>query len=1328
MASLRRPALAASTSSRRPAAARQPPAPLTSSIASSSTSSLISPPLSGPGRRGDAGSASSKRESTDGNIQVVVRCRGLSSNEAERGVVPVAEVKATRGTDVKLVDPNPTLPSSANPTTASPQTKTWDFGDRVQDGSQDPKGTVYGPDADQGMLYNDVAKPILQQVLQGYNCTIFAYGQTGTGKTYTMEGNLSPYRGTFHPEAGVIPRTLYSLFDRLAESKCEFSVRCSFIELYNEELRDLNAPDFADLSASSSTASSPEPGAAPARAPGSSAPRTLRIYEETKNGQTGVTIQGLEETFIETAEEGLRVLRRGSDRRQIAATNCNERSSRSHSIFTIVVHVKDTSKEGQDVLKVGKLNLVDLAGSENVGRSGAVQGRAREAGMINASLLALGRVINQLVDKGESSKKQHIAYRESKLTRLLQDSLGGRTKTTIIATISPASYEETASTLTYAHQAKSIQNRPEVNQRVSRNVLLNQFATEIERLKADLNAARGNEGVYVSKETWDELEAGRLSFDETKRKLEITESQLQTTRDQFEQNFRLLSTREEQLKRTQEELGTASNELAATALELEETRLRLAQQEVLRDAFETSREGWKSSAGDALDDVEGLRAKLARKSEVERANLAMIADARTAIAARTKQIDQRTTQLRRAQQEFVAELANQLDEFSNKQQLQFASTSELLDSHVDGFSARIAALALASRTTSSRGDEFRQLVETTCGELFDRIRQRGEHVEVQQQAQLEAFRLHLGTQADQVTRTLDDVVSPIRDLQIACQTDLRRDQATLSALQEGDAQALATENARLKRVISVLQANLADEQNSLRQEEEAILRRMQDELAAASTRRLRNLTATYDGINAEMEDLLADRTAAAEQRGAALAGVAGSIEGVNGYLRDATSACASVACHGQQTLLASVRRASDSVEELAEVAGDHRQDQLQSLEAAAQAVRQAGLTFRQDAGASQLAMQNSLVHLLHQTGDTLTAWRDGTARCEAEAVFAARDATARIDKYSAVAEGCLTAIDEQADDLAEKLQQDLQSQIRRDISTGKTPRIRTRPVDRLLPSIDLDSDRPTVLERLLAVRSQEVAATAAALDGGGEGVHTVVRGEEDELREKAAQVEVLVRWCKELGIQTLSVFDETGLLVRRAADVAAGLSLELLPPEANMHGCVTLRLEAGPIETRAKAAVGGDLADDVAHPSSSCASDDGRSGSSATLVNDESLPSSPSLSPFTLKLLSRAAGRPHLAQVARALSGGARALQPEKQLTTEAVSAILDALPLSEPDLLFVFGGPYLRLQGFPPWQIRLTEMYHHSSPNWLPPPKLSYEVFRPALDIYGGAEMRLGR
>ncbi|TNY22876.1 P-loop containing nucleoside triphosphate hydrolase protein [Rhodotorula diobovata] len=924
MASMRRPALGTSTTGRRPAASRHAPTSLASSAASSTAGSLVSPPL--PGLRGsrDAQDPRNKRETTgDGNIQVVVRCRGISPSERVHAVPVVAEVKATRGTEVKLTDPNPTIPSSANlgsaslASTPAAQTKTWDFGEHPHEAGREPRGTVYGPDADQGMLYTDVAKPILQQVLQGYNCTIFAYGQTGTGKTYTMEGNLSPYHGTFHPDAGIIPRTLYSLFDRLVESKCEYSVRCSFIELYNEELRDLNSPDSADLSPTSSTAPSPEPGVKPAAA---QAPKALRIYEETKNGSTGVVIQGLEETFINNAEDGLRVLRRGSERRQIAATNCNERSSRSHSIFTINVHIKDNSKEGQDVLKVGKLNLVDLAGSENVGRSGAVQGRAREAGMINASLLALGRVINQLVDKSDSAKKQHIAYRESKLTRLLQDSLGGRTKTTIVATISPVSYEETASTLTYAHQAKSIQNRPEVNQRVSRNVLLNQFATEIERLKADLNAARGNEGVFVSKETWDELEEGRRNYDETKRKLEIAESQLQTTRDQFEQNFRLLSTREEQLRKTTDELGVVKAELGSTRVDLEGTRLRLAQQEVLRDAFETSREGWKDSAAGALDDVEGLRAKLERKSEVERTNLAVIADARSAIAARTQEIDERTTQLRTAQDQFVNQLAEQLDELATRQRAHLASTTETVNMHLSDFASSLADLASVTSTASTDSTSFRNLVESTCATLSRTLSERAAHVEAEQRAQQIELEERIRAHDCAIGSHIEALLAPAHEARQQCVALLDDDAHALAALREADAAALSDENCRLKSVVARLQAHLADEAAQLRSEEESILARVKAELATASERRLRGLEAAYGEAENALDGVVAAKEDAVRDREEALSGLAERNGQVKERLVEMAEQCAKAAAEGQEvrclsrgvdgTLTLSLRRAS----------------------------------------------------------------------------------------------------------------------------------------------------------------------------------------------------------------------------------------------------------------------------------------------------------------------------------------------------------------------------------------------------------------------------------
>ena len=163
------------------------------------------------------------------------------------------------------------------------------------------------------------------------------------------------------------------------------------------------------------------------------------------------------------------------------------------------MHIKEVTKDGDEVLRTGKLNLVDLAGSENIGRSGAQDQRAVEAGKINQSLLTLGRVITSLVEHAG-----HVPYRESKLTRLLQDSLGGRTKTSIIATVSPAAlnYEETVSTLDYANRAKNITNRPEINQRLNKAEMLKSYETELVKLKRDWKQLNDTNGVYLAKDNW----------------------------------------------------------------------------------------------------------------------------------------------------------------------------------------------------------------------------------------------------------------------------------------------------------------------------------------------------------------------------------------------------------------------------------------------------------------------------------------------------------------------------------------------------------------------------------------------------------------------------------------------------------------------------------------------------------------------------------------------------------------------------------------------------------------------------------------------------------
>jgi len=353
---------------------------------------------------------------------------------------------------------------------------------KVYDRSQDRSKMftydgIFGPTSTQMDVYNTVVSPLLKEVIAGYNCTVFVYGQTGTGKTYTMEGNhMDNSNWQSDTSAGIIPRCLSHLFDelQLLENQ-QYIVRVNFLELYNEELFDL----LTDEDVSSK----------------------IKLYEDmTKKGS--VIIHGLKEVIVHNKAEIYRILEKGSKRRQTAATILNSNSSRSHSVFSIMTHIKEnTSGSEEELLKTARLNLVDLAGSENVGKIGTVD--KKETKYINQSLLTLSRVITALVEKAP-----HIPYRESKLTRLLQESLGGRTKTSIIATISSVSdnLEETLSTLDYAHRAKNITNRPEINQKVCKKALLKKYTEEIERLRRDLVATREKNGIYVSLNDYDTMQ------------------------------------------------------------------------------------------------------------------------------------------------------------------------------------------------------------------------------------------------------------------------------------------------------------------------------------------------------------------------------------------------------------------------------------------------------------------------------------------------------------------------------------------------------------------------------------------------------------------------------------------------------------------------------------------------------------------------------------------------------------------------------------------------------------------------------------------------------
>ncbi|KAL0211498.1 hypothetical protein P9112_009796 [Eukaryota sp. TZLM1-RC] len=355
------------------------------------------------------------------NVKVVVRCRPLFKKEMESGDQSVVEVLSEN--------------------TIQAQDKTFHY-DRV-----------FPPQSTQDEIFTTVDQ-LVMDAIDGFNCTIFAYGQTGTGKTFTMQGPdeiLHDFEQFSTEDAGIIPRAVQLVFDRLRTDYHDFTVNCSHLELYNEELIDLLGDGKTNL----------------------------RILEDKK----GVRVDGQEERHVRGPLEVLKLLQQGYRIRKTACTNLNDRSSRSHYILTMNIHTRVEKPEGDDILKLGKLNLVDLAGSENVGRSGVQGVNLKEAGMINQSLLTLSRVMIALLKKGAS----HVPYRESKLTRILQESLGGKTKTVLIATITPGlrSIEDTLSTLRYAKMAKQIENRPEVNQRAQRQLLGEKIA-EIEKLKKQI--------------------------------------------------------------------------------------------------------------------------------------------------------------------------------------------------------------------------------------------------------------------------------------------------------------------------------------------------------------------------------------------------------------------------------------------------------------------------------------------------------------------------------------------------------------------------------------------------------------------------------------------------------------------------------------------------------------------------------------------------------------------------------------------------------------------------------------------------------------------------
>ncbi|KAJ9271641.1 hypothetical protein DTO212C5_2433 [Paecilomyces variotii] len=397
-----------------------------------------------------------------GNIKVVVRVRPFNSREVERRAKCIVQMKGNQtvltpppGADEKLRKGG-MKGAPEGPKAFAFDRSYWSF---------DKKDPNY---AGQEHLFNDLGLPLLDNAFQGYNNCIFAYGQTGSGKSYSMMG--------YGQEYGVIPKICQNMFQRIAKLQEDKNLTCtvevSYLEIYNERVRDLLNP---------------------------STKGNLKVREHPS---TGPYVEDLAKLVVRSFQEIENLMDEGNKARTVAATNMNETSSRSHAVFTLTLTQKRHDAETtMDTEKVSRISLVDLAGSERATSTGATGARLKEGAEINRSLSTLGRVIAALADLSAGKKKNAsmVPYRDSILTWLLKDSLGGNSMTAMIAAISPAdiNFEETLSTLRYADSAKRIKNHAVVNEDPNAR-MIRELKEELAQLRSKLGGGAAAGGAVAA--------------------------------------------------------------------------------------------------------------------------------------------------------------------------------------------------------------------------------------------------------------------------------------------------------------------------------------------------------------------------------------------------------------------------------------------------------------------------------------------------------------------------------------------------------------------------------------------------------------------------------------------------------------------------------------------------------------------------------------------------------------------------------------------------------------------------------------------------------------
>lgn len=708
---------------------------------------------------------------------------------------------------------------------------------------------VYGPERTQEDIYDDAVAPIVDQVSRGMSCAVFAYGQTGSGKTHTMRGSSLSMKQD-PSDHGIIQRSVNNLFRRLNEQDyTDIKVSVSFLEIYNEELEDMLEPKNK---------------------------KKLLLIDDNKRG---CVCANLTEMEVGSVEEVLHNLTEADKHTKVSETKMNKFSNRAHRIFTIIANFKRF-----DTMVTSTLTFIDLAGSEDISKSGAKGMTAREAAHINKSLLTLGRVINAL-----ACNEKHIPYRDSKLTRLLSEALGGVCKTSFIACVSPCSSSttETVSTLKYAERAMEALNISQLPRWKQDEIMIDGLTRRVQHLIEELahqdkchkeelvELKNKNDALEAEKK---ELEISNWRLNRKIEKLVVRKKQLKTGLAVMTSQRDVLHTQKEHLRDellfTRKERDGYLSDRAELTMVLQGVRVMrqrlLEAQQFTEKSLTSDAVMLKEVVESCIADIGDLHTEIARKKSISSRNEALADEYKDRMSSKIRDIVQLVDDFKTSQGESHDQVNDQLLSLKNQDQIDTNSNRQRLSSLASTTSELLAQIsAFCSETEHTIAAKI-QTQETNVEKFGSSMAALVAKFKAQTSAHLEQLRTEaagaeakVAEWAESVSAKLTERESAINDFNMQLNTSLGNLETSLKSASTAHVDHLTKHKADLVKHLEDERATMTQQSEELMSQIQTYVNRMVTDFSNKSVRRtelaVQTLGAQTELLSTQTSDMLSDQ-------------------------------------------------------------------------------------------------------------------------------------------------------------------------------------------------------------------------------------------------------------------------------------------------------------------------------------------------------------------------------------------------------------------------------------------------------------------------------------